>query len=123
MSTGLDASMVTPGSTAPDASFAVPDSVACANTVPGTTAKARNAAAIRIAPDGAILQAALLYELLDLGRRGCRAPADQIVVQIGWRKLPRGRAKQQGSGYNQHQAKEYQSDSTQNVMHECLFLS
>src|SRR6185436_16859712 len=37
MSTGLDASTVTPGSTAPDASLTVPTIDACANAIVGTS--------------------------------------------------------------------------------------
>src|SRR5438552_1422200 len=41
MSAGLDASTVTPGSTAPEASFTVPVSVAWANTVAGSSRRTR----------------------------------------------------------------------------------
>jgi hypothetical protein len=39
MSTGLAASTVTPGNTAPDASFTVPAIEACANSEAGTTSR------------------------------------------------------------------------------------
>ena len=41
---GLDASTVTPGSTAPDVSFTVPAMVACAHTTAGATSRITSAA-------------------------------------------------------------------------------
>src|SRR5688500_8497021 len=47
MSAGLDASTVTPGSTAPDASLTVPTMDPCAKTAAGARARRNAAAALR----------------------------------------------------------------------------
>src|SRR5688572_2240118 len=49
MSTGLLASTVTPGSTAPDASLTTPVMAACANAAAGTSKTTSNTAADRLA--------------------------------------------------------------------------
>jgi hypothetical protein len=48
ISAGLDASTVTPGSTAPDASLTVPARVTCAHTALGTIAATTSSISVRI---------------------------------------------------------------------------